>query len=59
MDLGIYHHFGSPYDRNFNKRSIAHNTLLAYDPKEDWGWLSNDGGLEYAVAHYPTEWMEW
>ena len=21
--------------------------------------LSNDGGLEYAVAHYPTEWMEW
>lgn len=47
VDLGIYHHFGSPYDRNFNKRSIAHNTLLAYDPKEDWGWLSNDGGQQY------------
>ena len=47
VDLGIYHHFGSPYDRNFNKRSIAHNTLLAYDPKENWGWLSNDGGQQY------------
>ncbi len=47
VDLGIYLQFGTPYDRNFNKRSIAHNVLLAYDPDEDWGWLANDGGQQY------------
>ncbi len=52
-DLGIYHHFGSPYDRNINKRSIAHNTLLVFDPKEDWGRLANDGGQQYFCG-WPT-----
>ncbi len=47
VDLGIYLQFGTPYDRNFNKRSIAHNVLLAYDPAENWGWLANDGGQQY------------
>lgn len=53
VDLGIYFHFGSPYDRNFNKRSIAHNTLLVFDPEENWGRLANDGGQQYFCG-WPT-----
>ena len=34
-DLGRYNFYGTPYDRNFNKRSIAHNLMLVYDPDEN------------------------
>ncbi|MEK3722841.1 heparin/heparin-sulfate lyase HepB [Paenibacillus sp. FSL H8-0034] len=39
--------YGSPHDLDYNKRSIAHNTMLVYDPNETFvrsGNRANDGG---------------
>ncbi len=41
VDLGQYHYYGTPYDINFNKRSIAHSMLLVVDPDEE---NVSDGG---------------
>jgi heparin/heparan-sulfate lyase len=49
IDSGLYQGsaggYGSPHDKNYHWRTIAHNSLLVHDPKEvfgrDWG---NDGG---------------
>jgi len=50
-DLGIYKKYGNDYDWNFNKRSIAHNVMLAYDPNEKFGGsnpiFKNDGGQRF------------
>ncbi len=47
-DLGLYGYYGTPYDVNFNKRSISHSMMLAVDPKEKFGNTeSNDGGTKY------------
>lgn len=52
VDLGQYHFYGTPYDSNFNKRSISHSMMLAYDPEEKFlsGKLVNDGGGRYRNA---------
>lgn len=52
IDAGIYEGtkgaYGSGHDANFHKRTIAHNTMLIYDPNEEFVWakrkLANDGG---------------
>ncbi|SPE42898.1 Heparin and heparin-sulfate lyase [Candidatus Sulfopaludibacter sp. SbA3] len=51
IDSGIYEGtdggYGSPHDTNYNKRTIAHNSLLIYDPAETIRWkrtTGNDGG---------------
>ncbi|MBK8477024.1 MAG: heparinase II/III family protein [Opitutaceae bacterium] len=64
IDSGGYNIFGgygSPHFRNSYRRSIAHNTILVYNPKEEFisdkGRESNDGGQKYATApmvEYPT-----
>lgn len=47
-DLGEYVFYGTPYDMNFNKRSISHSMMLAVDPGEKFGNIeSNDGGTRY------------
>ncbi len=47
-DLGLYKFYGTPYDRNFNKRSIAHSMMLAVDPNEEFRRAeANDGGTRY------------
>lgn len=47
-DLGLYSKYGTPYDWSFNKRSIAHNVMLVYDPAEKFASggekFGNDGG---------------
>lgn len=44
-DIGIYGFYGTPYDMNFNKRSVAHSMMLIVDPNEDFGSNRvNDGG---------------
>ena len=44
--LGLYHFYGTPYDMNFAKRSIAQSMMLVRDPAEKIGHLpSNDGGM--------------
>jgi hypothetical protein len=52
--------YGSLYDVNYNKRSIAHNVLTVYDPNEKFPtkrWakfpIANDGG-----QRMPNEWVE-
>lgn len=49
-DSGLYYGssglYGSPHNRNYYWRTIAHNSLLVYDPHEDFGkaGYGNDGG---------------
>jgi heparin/heparan-sulfate lyase len=45
-DAGCYGHYGIPYDWHWNKRSIAHNTLLLYDPA-NVDATKHDGGQNY------------
>lgn len=48
IDSGVYRGYGSTHHANYHKRTIAHNTLLVYDPAEKFTWgrgdLRNDGG---------------
>jgi heparin/heparan-sulfate lyase len=54
-DLGIYHFYGTAYDINFNKRSVAHNLMLAFDPDEKLpGDIINDGGQKALKAYSPN-----
>lgn len=47
-DIGEYKFYGTPYDLNFNKRSIAHSMMLAVDPNEKFANIeSNDGGTRF------------
>lgn len=49
-DLGLYLSYGSPYDFNFNKRSIAHSMMLVRDPQEPllFRTKTNDGGTRFS-----------
>ncbi len=51
-DLGLYSYYGSVYDYGFNKRTIAHNTMLAYDPSEKFLKGINDGGQRFTASQY-------
>ena len=57
IDSGVYHGYGSEHDVNYNKRTIAHNSLLVYDPAEKFArgnrTFGNDGGQEF-----PNGWKE-
>jgi hypothetical protein len=69
-DGGHYDSFGSIHDVNYHLRSIAHNTILVYDPSETWpgiraGTVSgNDGGQTHSWPHHngavtdPAEWQK-
>lgn len=55
-DIGLYKFYGTPYDMNFNKRSISHSMMLAVDPNEKFGNLeSNDGGTKSVRINPETE----
>ncbi len=49
-DVGQYHFYGTPYDYNFNKRSISHSLML-FDTetkeKRQYNYMSEDGGQRY------------
>ncbi|MGX5689475.1 hypothetical protein [Arcticibacter tournemirensis] len=49
-DLGLYLSYGSPYDFNFNKRSVAHSMVLVRDPDEPllFRTKTNDGGTRFS-----------
>ena len=53
--MGIYKFYGTPYDLNFAKRSVARSSLLVYDPAEKYSIKNvyNDGGARF-VAHSPA-----
>ncbi len=54
IDSGSYSgssgQYGSPHCRNYYWRTIAHNSLLVYDPREEFGkpGYGNDGGQRLA-----------
>lgn len=41
---GVNGGFTGDHEKNYYRRTIAHSTLLIYDPKENFGRLNNDGG---------------
>ena len=55
-DLGVYGFYGTPYDMNFNKRSVSHSMMLVYDPDEIFGGttfrstIGNDGGARLHLS---------
>lgn len=57
IDSGVYHGYGDAHDVNYNKRTVAHNCLLVYDPAEKFARgnrsLRNDGGQKL-----PNDWRE-
>lgn len=69
-DAGHYDAFGSSHDVNFHLRTIAHNTMLVYDPCETWQGIragsvsGNDGGQAHAWPHHngavadPAQWTK-
>lgn len=48
-DIGLYLSYGTPYDYNFNKRSISHSMMLAKDPDEKLLFRAKviDGGTRF------------
>ena len=55
VDLGQYHFYGTPYDYNFCKRSIAHSMMLTVDPDEKFGRTpANDGGTRFVQSNPST-----
>jgi len=58
-DGGQYVGFGTEHDVNYHLRTIAHNTILVYDPEETWpnirawkGEIGNDGGQHHNWPHH-------
>ncbi len=58
-DGGQYYYFGNDHDVNYHLRTIAHSTLLVYDPAETWhnlrayqGPTTNDGGQWHDWPHH-------
>jgi len=69
-DGGHYDSFGSNHDVNYHLRTIAHSTILVYDPAEKWLGIragnvtGNDGGQSHNWPHHngavtdPAQWHE-
>ena len=60
---GITGSYGGEHFKNYSQRTIAHNTMLVYDPGEKFTWngsdIINDGGQPYpANAHEPENMQE-
>jgi heparin/heparan-sulfate lyase len=53
--LGQYKFYGTPYDMNFAKRSIAQSMMLVLDPEEKFiRDLANDGGSRFLQSNPRT-----
>ncbi|RKN78813.1 heparin/heparin-sulfate lyase HepB [Paenibacillus ginsengarvi] len=52
MYQGVYGAYGSEHDNNYYKRTIAHNSMLVYDPAERFynGWANDGGQRKFAEA---------
>lgn len=56
-DSGRYESYGTLHDGTYNKRTVAHNTILVYDPDEKMSYMSskvNDGGQRIAGGEKAT-----
>ncbi len=53
--------YGSEHDKNYHKRTVAHNCMLVYDPKEVINYNSstvNDGGQKGGAGTIPYTYEE-
>ncbi len=60
-ESGFYESYFSDHDMNYNKQTIAHNSLLIYDPNEPtYGNIINSGGQRTAGGEVATQaqWMQ-
>ena len=69
-DGGHYDGFGTPHDVNYHLRTIAHSTVLVFDPSEEWPGIragdvtGADGGQHHDWPHHngavtdPQGWHE-
>ncbi|WP_181259326.1 heparinase II/III domain-containing protein [Pseudoduganella armeniaca] len=66
IDSGIYEGkigtqdsgYGSPHDKNYHKRTIAHNAMLVFQPGEKFADTpANDGGQRF-ILHEPKSLQE-
>lgn len=58
-ESGCYDSYYSPHDKAYNKETIAHNTLLIYDPDEDFADRPNAGGQRRPTLGEPQTMEEW
>lgn len=58
-ESGEYHDYGSPHAVNWLLRTVAHNCVLVYDPKETWPQLRDGGKGGYANDGGQTKSWEW
>lgn len=60
LDTGLYDSYDSVHWNNYYRRTIAHNSIVVFDPEEQFKngqtLLSNDGGqwFKASMARYPT-----
>ena len=63
LDSGVYDAFNSKHHRNYYTRTIAHNTVTVYDPKEKFFLLgteyANDGGQMWFVDSIDGDRKHW
>ncbi len=52
-ESGCYDSYYTPHDKNYNKETIAHNTILIYDPDEEFFERVNCGGQRRADGGEP------
>ncbi len=55
-DTGVYDAFSSSHWKNYYTRTVAHNSLVVYDPNEsfsDGNPVSNDGGQQFLDENAP------
>lgn len=59
LDSGTYDDYAGPHHVNYYERSIAHNTIVVFDPAEEFRRhrleCSNDGGQRYLLAPEQVE----
>ena len=56
-DIGQYHYFGHPYDRNFAKTTISHSCLRLVDPRQKrpfGGSVKITSGIQEGQPHGPS-----
>ncbi len=53
-DSGFYDTYGSEVDTSYTKSTLAHNSLLIYDPDENTGSQANVGGQKADAGESPT-----
>ncbi|HZG75518.1 MAG TPA: glycoside hydrolase domain-containing protein, partial [Paenibacillus sp.] len=44
LDSGNYALYETPHHMNYSRRTIAHNSMLVYDPAEKWEWHDVEPG---------------